>query len=129
MKHRKGMKHCRRNISKPVRPGEPEAAENQDVLEQNIKGRASEGRGMVCEDAQIGSTTSAGRRADSLVVTIEDLEADLYERLREAGAPEATIYAMSKTGLFALEGLQHLMTDAEIDAWNAAIDEYETLVN
>jgi len=46
--------------------------------------------------------------------------------MRKAGVDPAIIYAFEKTdGLLVTEQNQHLISEADLDAWQAAIDEYE----
>jgi hypothetical protein len=46
----------------------------------------------------------------------------------KAGMDPAFIYAFEKTdGLLVTEANQHLISEADLDAWQAALDEYEAL--
>jgi hypothetical protein len=57
---------------------------------------------------------------------VEHLEAEMVQAMRKAGVDPAIIYAFEKTdGLLVTEQNQHLISQADLDAWQAAIDEYE----
>lgn len=51
----------------------------------------------------------------------------MIEAAAESGMPPEYIYAMRKTGLFVTEDNMQRMSDAQIDAWNYAIEEYKRL--
>jgi len=55
----------------------------------------------------------------------EHMEHEMVELMKEAGVNPAIIHALEKTGRLVTEENQHLLTDAELDEWNAAIEEYE----
>jgi len=55
----------------------------------------------------------------------EHMEHEMVELMKEAGVNPAVIHALEKTGRLVTEENQHLLTDAELDEWNAAIEEYE----
>jgi hypothetical protein len=56
----------------------------------------------------------------------EHLEHMAIETMKEAGLDPAIIYAYEKTGRLVTEDNQHLLSDADLDEWDAAIAEYET---
>jgi SEC-C motif len=59
---------------------------------------------------------------------VEHLEAEMVQAMKKAGVDPAIIYAFEKTnGLLVTEQNQHLIPEADLEAWNAAIDEYEAL--
>jgi hypothetical protein len=55
----------------------------------------------------------------------EHLEAMMVEDMKAAGIDPALIYAFEKTGRLVTEQNQHLLPDAALDEWQAAIEEYE----
>ena len=55
----------------------------------------------------------------------EHLEARMVEDMKAAGLDPAFIYAFEKTGLLVTEQNQHLIPDADLAEWDAAIEEYE----
>lgn len=55
----------------------------------------------------------------------EHMEHQMIEMMKEAGIDPAVIYATEKTGRLVTEANQHLLSDAELGEWNAAIEEYE----
>jgi hypothetical protein len=56
----------------------------------------------------------------------EQLKAQMIQGMKSAGINPAVIYAFEKTdGLLVTEHNQHLISEADLDAWNAAIEEYE----
>jgi hypothetical protein len=58
----------------------------------------------------------------------EHLEAMMVQDMQEAGIDPAFIYAFEKTGgLLVTQQNQHLISEVDLDAWEAAIDEYEGL--
>lgn len=57
---------------------------------------------------------------------VEHIEAEMVQAMKKAGVDPAIIYAFEKTGgLLVTEQNQHLISEADLDAWQAAIDEYE----
>ena len=54
----------------------------------------------------------------------EHLEAMMVEEMRAAGMNPAFIFAFEKTGLLVTEENQHLISDEDLAAWDAAIEEY-----
>jgi len=55
----------------------------------------------------------------------EHMEHELIEIMKEAGVNPAIIHATERTGRLVTEENQHLLSDRELDEWNAAIEEYE----
>jgi hypothetical protein len=55
----------------------------------------------------------------------EHIEHITVEAMKEAGFDPAIIYAYEKTGRLVTEDNQNLLSDAELDEWQAAIEEYE----
>ena len=55
----------------------------------------------------------------------EQLEAMMVEDMKAAGLDPAFVYAFEKTGLLVTEQNQHLIPDADLAEWDAAIEEYE----
>ena len=49
----------------------------------------------------------------------------MVEDMKKAGIDPAIIYAYEKTGRLVTEQNQKLLSDADLDEWNAAIEEYE----
>ena len=49
----------------------------------------------------------------------------MVEDMKAAGIDPAIIYAYEKTGRLVTEDNQQLLSDADLDEWDAAIDEYE----
>jgi hypothetical protein len=56
----------------------------------------------------------------------EHLEHMTVEAMKAAGLDPAFIYAYEKTGRLVTEHNQHLLSEADLAEWNAAIEEYET---
>lgn len=57
---------------------------------------------------------------------VEHLEAEMVLAMKKAGVDPALIYAFEKTnGLLVTEQNKQLISEADLEAWNAAIDEYE----
>jgi hypothetical protein len=55
----------------------------------------------------------------------EHLEHLMVEDMKAAGLDPAFIYAYEKTGRLVTEANQHLLSDADLAEWDAAIEEYE----
>jgi hypothetical protein len=55
----------------------------------------------------------------------EHLEHMTVEAMKEAGIDPAIIYAYEKTGRLVTADNQNLLSDADLDEWQAAIEEYE----
>ncbi len=55
----------------------------------------------------------------------EHMEHQTIEIMKEAGLDPAIIYAVEQTGRLVTEENQHLLSDRELDEWNAAIEKYE----
>lgn len=55
----------------------------------------------------------------------EHIEHKTVEAMKEAGLDPALIYAYEKTGRLVTEDNQHLLSHADLDEWEAAIEEYE----
>lgn len=55
----------------------------------------------------------------------EHMEHQMVEMMKEAGINPAIIHAFEKTGRLVTEENQHLLSDAELDQWESAIEEYE----
>jgi hypothetical protein len=56
---------------------------------------------------------------------LEHLEHMMVEDMKTAGLDPAIIFAYEKTGRLVTEENQNLLSDADLDEWNAAIEEYE----
>jgi SEC-C motif-containing protein len=56
----------------------------------------------------------------------EHIEHEMVETMRKAGIDPAIIYAYEKTGRLVTEDNLHLLSEAELTEWDAAIEEYET---
>jgi hypothetical protein len=55
----------------------------------------------------------------------EHVEHMMVEDMKKAGINPAIIYAFEKTGRLVTEDNQNLLSDADLDEWQAAIEEYE----
>ncbi|MBN1418322.1 MAG: SEC-C domain-containing protein [Planctomycetes bacterium] len=55
---------------------------------------------------------------------LEHLEAEMAEGLRKAGIHPALIYAFEKTGMIVSDENKDTFSDADLDEWEAAVDEY-----
>jgi len=55
----------------------------------------------------------------------EHLEHITVQAMKEAGLDPTFIYAYEKTGRIVTEENQHLLSEADLDEWDAAIEEYE----
>ena len=55
----------------------------------------------------------------------EHIEHKIVEAMKEAGIDPAIIYAYEKTGRLVTEENRNLLSDADLDEWQAAIEEYE----
>ena len=55
----------------------------------------------------------------------EHLEAMIVEDMKAAGLDPAFVYAFEKTGLLVTGQNQHLIPDADLAQWEAAIEEFE----
>ncbi len=58
---------------------------------------------------------------------LEHLEAEMVKAMEASGVNPAVIYAYEKTGLLVSEENQHLIPDADLAEWQAAIEEYSRL--
>lgn len=58
---------------------------------------------------------------------LEHAEHFMVEAMKKAGLDPALIYAFEKTGMLVTEVNQHLISESDLDKWEAAIDEYEPL--
>jgi hypothetical protein len=58
---------------------------------------------------------------------LEHAEHFMVEAMKKAGLDPALIYAFEKTGMLVTEVNQHLISESDLDQWEAAIDEYESL--
>jgi hypothetical protein len=56
----------------------------------------------------------------------EHIEHEMVQAMKKAGIDPAIIYAYEKTGRLVAEDNQNLLSDADLDEWQAAIEEYET---
>jgi hypothetical protein len=56
---------------------------------------------------------------------LEHVEHQIVEAMKAAGFDPAFIYAYEKTGRLVTEQNQHLLSDADLAEWQAAIDEYQ----
>ncbi len=56
----------------------------------------------------------------------EQIEHQTVEAMKKVGIDPALIYAYEKTGRIVTEDNQHLLSEADLDEWEDAIDEYET---
>lgn len=59
-------------------------------------------------------------------VSEEELTAAMLEVFRQAGTPGDIVHAFLKTGRLVTEDNQHLLSEAELAEWDAAIAEYHT---
>jgi len=55
----------------------------------------------------------------------EHIEHRTVEAMKKVGIDPAIIYAYEQTGRLVTEENQHLISDVDLDEWNAAIEEYE----
>ena len=55
---------------------------------------------------------------------LEHFEAEIARAMKVGGINPAVIYAFEKTGLLVSEENQHLIPDADLAEWEAAIEEY-----
>ena len=58
---------------------------------------------------------------------LEHIEHQTVEAMKEAGIDPAIIYAYEKTGRLVTEDNQHLLPEADLAEWDAAIEEYEAM--
>jgi hypothetical protein len=56
---------------------------------------------------------------------LELVEHQMVEAMKAAGFDPAFIYAYERTGRLVTEQNQHLLSDADLAEWQAAIDEYQ----
>jgi predicted glycoside hydrolase/deacetylase ChbG (UPF0249 family) len=54
----------------------------------------------------------------------EHVEHEMVQAMKQAGINPAKIYAFEKTGRIVSEDNLHLLSDADLAEWQAAIDEY-----
>lgn len=57
---------------------------------------------------------------------LEHVEHIISQAMKQVGVDPAVIYAFEKTRLIVTNLNQHLLNDADLDEWNAAIDEFST---
>ena len=57
---------------------------------------------------------------------LEHMEHMIVQTMKQIGVDPAIIHAFEKTGLIVTEANQHLLKDADLDEWNAAIEEFST---
>lgn len=55
---------------------------------------------------------------------VERIEHEMAQAMKEAGIDPAMIHAFEKTGLLVTEENEHLLPDADLAEWEAAIQEY-----
>jgi hypothetical protein len=55
----------------------------------------------------------------------EHVEHEMVQAMKAAGLDPAYVYAFEKTGLLVTEQNQHLIPEHDLDAWEAAVREYE----
>ena len=55
---------------------------------------------------------------------LEHMEHMIVQTMKQIGVDPAIIHAFEKTGLIVTEANQHLLKDADLDEWNAAIEEF-----
>ncbi len=58
---------------------------------------------------------------------LEHVEHETVEAMKKAGLDPAFIYAYEKTGLIVTEDNQHLLSNIDLDEWQAAIEEYDAI--
>jgi hypothetical protein len=58
---------------------------------------------------------------------LEHIEHEAVEAMKRAGLNPAFIYAYEQTGLIVTEENQKMLSDLELDEWQAAIEEYEAM--
>jgi len=56
---------------------------------------------------------------------LERVEHEMVQAMKQAGIDPAKIYAFEKTGRLVTEDNLHLLSDADLAEWQAAIEEYE----
>ena len=54
----------------------------------------------------------------------DTLKQDMIDRARESGAPPAVLYAIKKTGRIVTDANRHLISDVEIEKWDAFVKEH-----
>jgi hypothetical protein len=59
----------------------------------------------------------------------EKVTQTIIDGMVKAGIPAKTIYAYRKTGILLTTANQHLVSEADLKAWNDAINEYERLTS
>lgn len=128
-------RRCRRNHSWLRRRDEPRRTLDPDVEEPTEQAPAGGDRTVgthpptsLADRLKRHLKTDASLLA-SLVVIEDTLVELVANALRQAGASEAVTYAVTKTGLFPVAGREHLLTDEELDDWNAALEEFEAKIN
>ena len=55
---------------------------------------------------------------------LEHVEHEIVQAMKQAGLDPAMIYAFERTGLLVTEENEHLLSEADLAEWEAAIDEY-----
>jgi hypothetical protein len=55
---------------------------------------------------------------------MEQVEHQIAQAMKRAGLDPAFIYAFEQTGLLVTEGNQHLIAEADLQAWHAAVAAY-----
>ena len=55
----------------------------------------------------------------------EHVEHEMVQAMKEAGIDPAKVYAFEKTGRIVSEDNLHLLSDADLAEWQAAIEEYQ----
>ena len=73
---------------------------------------------------QHGREPGPGDRVFFDMPHIEGIEHGIVESMKKAGIDPAIIHAYEKTGRLVTDSNQHLLSDAELDEWQAAIEEY-----
>ena len=56
---------------------------------------------------------------------LERVEHEMVQAMKRAGIDPAKIHAFEKTGRIVTEDNQHLLSDADLAEWQAAIEEYQ----
>ena len=60
--------------------------------------------------------------------SIDEIWKSLLQAVGDSGIDPAIVYGMNKTGRIVTETKVHFLTDAELQEWNDAVDEYRQKV-
>jgi hypothetical protein len=78
-------------------------------------------------EEQHGREIGSGDRLFFDAPPLEHAKHFMVEAMKKAGLDPALIYAFEKTGMLVTEENQHLIPESDLDEWEAAIDECESL--